>query len=68
VTKVALSVIRPTQIAFMPGRHILEGVLVLHETIHELHRKKLNGLLLKIDFEKAYDRQSKMAFLAKLYV
>jgi hypothetical protein len=68
VTKVALSVIRPTQIAFMPIRHILEGVLVLHETIHELYKKKLDGVLLKIDFEKTYDRQNKMAFLAKLYV
>jgi hypothetical protein len=56
VTRVAMSVIRPTQMAFMPGRHILEGVLVLHETIHELHRKKLDGVLLKIDFEKAYDK------------
>jgi hypothetical protein len=40
----------------MPGRHILEGVVVLHETIHELHRKKMDGVLLKIDFEKAYDK------------
>jgi hypothetical protein len=56
VTKVALSVIRPTQTTFMPGRHILEGVLMLHETVHELHRKKLDGVLLKIDFEKAYDK------------
>jgi hypothetical protein len=44
------------QTAFMPGRHILEGVLLLHETIHELHHKKLDGVLLKIDFEKAYDK------------
>jgi hypothetical protein len=51
-----MSVIRPTQTAFMLGRHILEGVLVLHETIRELHRKKLDGVLLKIDFEKAYDK------------
>jgi hypothetical protein len=50
VTQVAEKVIRPTQMAFMPGRHILEGVLVLHETIHELHRKKMDGVLLKIDF------------------
>ena len=28
----------------------------LHETVHELHRKKLNGVILKIDFEKAYDK------------
>jgi hypothetical protein len=64
VTKVALSVIRPTQMAFMPDRHILEGVLVLHETIHTLHRMKLDGVLLKIDFEKAYDK-SKWPFLQK---
>ena len=40
----------------MPGRHILEGVVVLHETIHELHRKKMDGVIFKIDFEKAYDK------------
>jgi hypothetical protein len=40
----------------MPGRHILEGVAVLHETIHELHRRKLDGVLLKIDLQKAYDK------------
>jgi hypothetical protein len=56
VVKVAHTVIRPTQTAFMPGRHILEGVLILHETIHELHRKKMDGVFLKIDFEKAYDK------------
>jgi hypothetical protein len=40
----------------MPGRHILEGVVILHETIHEFHRKKLDGVFLKLDFEKAYDK------------
>jgi hypothetical protein len=34
----------------------MEGVRVLHETIHEMHRRKHSGLILKIDFEKAYDR------------
>ncbi|XP_047051186.1 ABC transporter G family member 41-like [Lolium rigidum] len=33
-----------------------EGVLALHEIAHELHAKRLGGLLLKLDFEKAYDR------------
>jgi hypothetical protein len=56
VTGIAHNVIRPSQTAFMPGRHILEGVVVLHETIHELHRKKMDGVLFKIDFEKAYDK------------
>jgi exonuclease III len=56
ITGIAESVVQPTQTAFMPGRYILEGVVILHETIHELHRKKLDGVLFKIDFEKAYDK------------
>jgi hypothetical protein len=39
ISIIAEKVIRPMQTAFMPGRHILEGVVILHETIHELHRK-----------------------------
>ena len=34
----------------------MEGVVILHETIHELHTKKLNGVIFKVDFEKAYDK------------
>jgi hypothetical protein len=34
----------------------MEGVVVLHETIHELHTKKREGAIFKIDFEKAYDK------------
>ena len=49
-------IINPSQTAFMPGRNILEGVIVFHETIHEIHRKKMNGVILKLDFEKAYDK------------
>jgi hypothetical protein len=32
----------------------MEGVVTLHETIHEMHRK--NGVILKLDIEKAYDK------------
>ena len=54
---VSQKVIQPSQTAFLPGRYILEGVMIfLHETIHELHRKKLNGVIFKVDFEKAYDK------------
>ena len=49
-------VVHPSQTTFMQGRHILDGVVILHETVHELHPKKLNGVVLKIDFEKAYDK------------
>jgi hypothetical protein len=54
---IAHKVIRPTQSAFVPGRNILEGVVILHETIHELRMKKMDGVLFKIDFEKAYDKE-----------
>jgi len=53
---VANKVIRPSQTAFIPGRHILEGVVILHKTLHEMHRKKNSGVILKLDFEKAYDK------------
>jgi mannosylglycoprotein endo-beta-mannosidase len=53
---VADHVVRPSQTAFMQGRNILDGVVTLHETVHELHSKKLNGVILKLDFEKAYDK------------
>jgi hypothetical protein len=56
ITGIAQKIINPTQTAFIPGRNILEGVVVLHETIHELHSKKLDGVLFKIYFEKAYDK------------
>ena len=56
LNSVADHVISPTQTMFMRGRNILEGVVILHETVHELHRKKQSGVILKIDFEKAYDK------------
>jgi hypothetical protein len=40
----------------MKGRNILEGVVISHETIHEMHIKKLDGVILSLDFEKAYDK------------
>ena len=49
-------VVRQSQTAFMTGRNILEGVVILHETIHELNRKKMSGVVLKLDFEKTYDK------------
>ena len=36
-------VISLTQSAFMVGQNILKGVVIFHEMIHELHRKKLKG-------------------------
>jgi hypothetical protein len=49
---VAKKVVSPTQTAFMPGRNIMEVVVILHETIHELHTKKRDGVIFKIDLER----------------
>jgi hypothetical protein len=40
LTSIACRITKPSQSAFLFGRYILEGVVVLHETIHELKRKK----------------------------
>ena len=56
LTQIAHSVVHPSQTAFMPDRNILEGVVILHETLHEIHSKKLDGVVFKVDFEKAYDK------------
>ncbi len=35
----------------------MEGVVILHQTIHELHKKIMNGVIFKKkSFEKAYDK------------
>ena len=56
INSVADHLISPTQTAFMRGRNILERVVILHEIIHELHRKNQSGVIIKIDFKKAYDK------------
>jgi hypothetical protein len=56
LNRVADYEVKPSQTAFMQGRNILDGVVVLHEVVHELHSKKLSGVILKLDFEKAYDK------------
>jgi hypothetical protein len=56
IALLANKIIRPSQTAFVPWRYILERVVTLHETLHELHRKNKDGIILKLDFEKAYDK------------
>jgi hypothetical protein len=58
LSPVAHKIIAPTQTAFIKGRLILDGALSLHEIIHELRCRKSKVILLKLDFEKAYDRVS----------
>ncbi|XP_071683220.1 uncharacterized protein [Lolium perenne] len=53
---IAHRIISPNQTAFIKGRNILDGPLALLEIIHDIRKRKHSGVLLKLDFEKAYDR------------
>jgi hypothetical protein len=54
--RVVKEVIGESRTSFMDGKNILEGVVILHEVIHELKTNKKRGLIMKIDFENAYDK------------
>jgi phosphate starvation-inducible protein PhoH len=62
VNTVADHVVRPMQTAFMQGRNILDGVVILHEAVHELHTKKLNEVILKLDCEKLMTKLSALSY------
>ena len=48
-------IVSPFQGAFVAKRQILDGVLIANELIDSRKRSKVDGFLLKIDLEKAYD-------------
>lgn len=47
--------ISPAQGAFVKDRQILDVILVANEAVEEYRAKKKKGVILKVDFEKAYD-------------
>lgn len=48
-------IISPCQAAFVQSKKILDGVMILNEIIDIAKKEKLECLLLKVDFEQAYD-------------
>jgi hypothetical protein len=46
------------QSAFIKGRFILESVVTAHEVLHSIVHEKEQGLVLKLDYEKAFDKVS----------
>ena len=53
LSKIAERIISKNQTTFIPGRNILDGVVILQEVLHELRVKNQQGIVLKLDFEKA---------------
>jgi hypothetical protein len=56
ILDVGKNVISPTENAFFHGRNIMEVAIILHEMSHEMHTKKQSAVILKTDFEKAFDK------------
>lgn len=55
---VVARVTHPNQTTFIQGRRIHDGVLALHEIIHEVKIRRHKVVFFKIDFHKAYDMLS----------
>ncbi|GKV50258.1 hypothetical protein SLEP1_g56970 [Rubroshorea leprosula] len=54
--KVLPKVIGEQQMAFIEGRHLVDGAVIANEIMDGVKRKKKKGFLFKVDFEKAYDK------------
>jgi hypothetical protein len=55
LAKVMDSLISSNQSAFIKGRHLVDGVLVVNEVVDLAKKTGRECLILKVDFEKAYD-------------
>ena len=61
----AHKVVAPVQTTFIKGRYILESVVTAHEVLHSFHSSKKQRLVLKLDYEKAFDKVN-IEFLEEL--
>lgn len=50
----------PNQTSFVPGRHIIDNILIPQEIVHSMrvHKGRSRWMAIKIDLEKAYNRLS----------
>lgn len=65
LSPVAHRVLSSLESAFVKGHFILDVILSLHEIVHDLRVRKTKTVILKLDFEKAYDSVS-WDFLCKV--
>ena len=49
-------IILQQQTGFVLGKQILDSIMMVHEVIHSMEAGKWEGMLLKLDLSKAYDR------------
>jgi hypothetical protein len=53
---VADRIIHKSQDAYLPRRNIMNNILAPHEILHETRKGRGEGIVLKLDFKKAYDK------------
>ncbi|GAU29496.1 hypothetical protein TSUD_360410 [Trifolium subterraneum] len=56
LAKVMDSVIAPNQSAFIKGRNLVDGVVIVNEVVEAARNSKKECVIFKVDFEKAYAR------------
>jgi hypothetical protein len=54
--KICDRIVAQEQGAFIRVRYILESVVIAHKIVHSLHKSKESGVIIKLDYEKVYDR------------
>ncbi|GKV19934.1 hypothetical protein SLEP1_g30130 [Rubroshorea leprosula] len=56
ISSVLDNIIGECQMAFIKGRQIVDNIVIANETIDAAKRNKIASFVLKVDFEKAYDK------------
>ena len=64
ITKVIVNRLKPLllglislkQLGFLEGQHIKDEIILVHEMIHSIKSKKIQGMMVKLDIAKAYDK------------
>ena len=56
--RVLNKVIHEDQKGFLSGRYIEENIRIIYDVLFETQKQNLPGLILSIDFEKAFDTVS----------
>ncbi|XP_057489485.1 secreted RxLR effector protein 78-like [Actinidia eriantha] len=54
--KIIPVVVDKVQSAFIRGRNIQDGILIANEVVEEWKRSSQRGVIIKLDFEKAFDK------------